>query len=103
MATNILNMTAVINRKRYDAAKADVLADNHYWDGSNFERSGRNTYLLRGHGAGAYFAVHTTLWQGERDRIEPLTTEQAIDLWERLQEQHVAFEDAFPGAAITEA
>lgn len=49
----------VIDRTRYDVSKAILLASDCYWDGHNFERRGRNTFLYRTPG-GRYFTVHLT-------------------------------------------
>ena len=95
-------MQAVINRKRYNTDTATLLASDRYWDGSNWERRGRNTYLYRAPG-GSYFVHRTTQWQGERDNIEVLDQTAAADLYETLPEQELSFEDAFPGLAIEEA
>lgn len=84
----------VINGKRYDTNTATILASNEYWDGSNFERGGRNTHLYRSKG-GAYFVVYSSQWQGESTKLEPLTREEAIELYEELQEQYVGYEEAF--------
>jgi len=95
-------MKAVIGGVRYDTEKAQIIAHDCYWDGHNMERNGRNTYLYKTPN-GRYFAVHLTLWQGERDRIEPLTKDEAIYLYERLPEKEVEFEEAFPGEPVEEA
>jgi len=104
-------LTRVIERVRYDTAKAGIIAHNAFWDGSNWERSGRNTFLYRTKN-GRYFAVHQTCWQGETDRLEPLTQDAAIDLWESLPCHddgqggllgETSFEDAFPGVELEEA
>ena len=96
------DMTAVIERKRYSTKTAELLAGNDHWDGSNFERSGRNSFLYRTP-KGSYFAVHLTCWQGERDRIEPLTVDQAVEMYEGMTEHRVDIEAAFPGVQIEEA
>jgi len=95
-------MSAVIDRKRYSVADATEIASDHYWDGSNWERHGRNTFLYRTP-KGGYFSVTTTLWQGERDEIHPLTAEAAADLYEQLPEHAVEFEEAFPDIPIESA
>jgi hypothetical protein len=96
------NMRQIIGGKRYSTKDATVLASDAYWDGHNWERHGRNTYLCRTP-RGNYFAVHLTRWQGELDRIEALTTDQAQQLYEDLPEHEVEFEEAFPGAPLEDA
>ncbi|MEP0806736.1 MAG: hypothetical protein HRF47_14740 [Chloroflexota bacterium] len=87
-------MKQVIDGKLYDTEKAEVVASDRFWDGSNWERHGRNTYLYKTK-RGNFFAYHTTQWQGERNYIEALTIEQAKELYERLPEQDMDFEAAF--------
>ena len=87
-------MKQIINRKVYDTKTATLIASDRYWDGSNFERHGRNTYLYKTT-KGNFFSYHTTQWQGERDSIEALTVDQAKDLYEQLPEHDLSFEVAF--------
>jgi len=87
-------MQAIIDRKWYDTESATLVASDRYWDGSNHDRGGRNTYLYRTP-RGSFFQLHTTRWQGERDRIEPLTGEQAMDAYESLPERELSWEEAF--------
>lgn len=95
-------MEAIINKVRYRVADATLLAHDAYWDGNNMERNGRNTFLYRSP-RGRYFAVRLTMWQGERDYIEPLSEEEAYELYERLPEQEVSVEEAFPSVVVEPA
>ncbi len=96
-------MIQVIGGKRYNTETATLIASDAYWDGHNFERSGRNTFLFRT-AKGNYFIQVRTCWQGERDRLEPVSRNDAISLWENeLPEHEVGFEEAFPGVEIEEA
>lgn len=97
-----VKMKAVINGVRYDTEKAQIIAHDCYWDGHNMDRRGRNTYLYKTP-KGRYFATYLTLWQGERDILEPLTKDEAIYLYEQLPEKEVEFEEAFPGVEVEEA
>lgn len=93
------NMTQTIDRKRYSTATATLLCGDDRWDGHNFEKSGRQTFLYRTPG-GAYFIVGLTQWQGEADGITPQSEELAMQFHEWCQRYgnvRVAFEDAFPG------
>ena len=99
---NPIEITKVIDKVRYSTKGAECIASNAYWDGHNFERSGRNTFLYKTP-KDRYFAVHQTCWQGERDSLEPLTLDEAIEMWENLPEQDVEFEEAFPGVEVKEA
>jgi len=97
MSTNRLDpsgMTKIIDGKRYTVNTSTLLADNDYWDGNNFTKDGRNTFLYKTRG-GAYFRVDITCWQGERDTIEALTREEAMELYERLPEHYEDYEKAF--------
>lgn len=99
------SMKEVIGRKVYDTETASLIADDAWWDGHNFERSGRNTFLYKTP-KGGYFAVHLTCWQGEHDMIEPLTLDEAVELFENLARHDgnaVSFEEAFPGVKVEEA
>jgi len=98
-------MRAVIGRKVYDTTTAKLLTDDAWWDGHNFERHGRNTFLYRAP-KGGYFALRMTCWQGEKDRIEPLSLDEAVQLYEELHQsdsEALPFEEAFPGVEVVEA
>ncbi len=96
------SMTAVIGRMRFTTEGATLLAGDDYWDGHNHERRGRNTFLYRT-ANGNYFAVHQTCWQGEHDRLQPLSQDEAIGLFENLHVKRVEFEEAFPGVEVKKA
>lgn len=87
-------MKQIIDRKEYDTEKAQLVASNRFWDGSNFERNGRNTYLYKTP-KGNFFAHHTTQWQGERDTLEALTEDEAKTLYEDLPEHDMTYAEAF--------
>lgn len=40
-------MKQVISGIKYDTEKAVIIADDCYWDGHNWERNGRNTFLYK--------------------------------------------------------
>lgn len=95
--------TKIIGRKKYSVQTAARIASDAFWDGHNFERHGRNTFLYRTPN-GAYFTVTLTQWQGERDHLEPVTQEEAIQLYETtLTEHEVAYAGAFPGVEVQDA
>jgi len=89
-----LNMNEIVNGKRYRTSTALLIAGNDYWDGHNFERGGTNTFLLRTP-RGNYFLQHQTQWQGQQDRIEPVTVEEAKEWYERLTEHRAEYAEAF--------
>ena len=93
----------IIGRKRYSVATATLLAGDDYWDGHNFERSGRQAWLYRTP-RGAYFTVTRTQWQGEQDSLEPITEGDAFELFNGpLSEHRVEYGEAFPDVVIEDA
>jgi len=96
-------MSAVIERRRYNTETATLLAGDDYWDGHNYERHGRQTYLYRTP-QGRYFTANLTQWQGERNNLTPVTEDEAIKLYEgSLTEHRVEYEEAFPGVNVEDA
>jgi hypothetical protein len=95
-------MKETIGGKIYDTDTAQLIASDRYWDGSNFERGGRNThmYLTK---KGNYFLHTTTQWQGERDGIFPISAEEAMERWDSLPEKEVDWDTAFPHHPAEEA
>jgi len=98
---NPSNESRVVNGERYSVETSTLLAHDRYWDGHNFERHGRNTFLYKT-GGGAYFRLSLSLWSGERDDLVPLGREDAMELYEDLPEHEVAYEEAFD-AVVEEA
>ena len=97
------NFVRVVDRKRYSVATATLLASDTYWDGHNFERSGRNMWLYRTP-RGRYFTVTRTCWQGEQDSLTPCSEGEAIALYEcGLSEHELEYSEAFPGVTVEEA
>jgi hypothetical protein len=52
---------------------------------------------------GNYFAQFQSTWPGERDRLLPLSQDEAMRLYGELPKKKVGFEEAFPGLEIEEA
>jgi hypothetical protein len=93
----------IVGKKRYNVKTATLIASDAYWDGHNWERSGRNTFLYRTP-IGAYFTVNLTCWQGEQDTLLPIPLEEAIELYEGdLSEHEVKYSEAFPGVKVEDA
>ena len=82
-------MRKIITGRVYDTKTGKQIASNYYWDGRNYDRDGRNCYLYASP-HGAFFAHYTSRWDGEHDRIEPLTKEDAQELYDQLYEQDEA-------------
>ena len=97
------NFSRVVNRRRYSVKTATLLASDAYWDGHNWERRGRNTFLYRT-SKDAFFVVSLTQWQGEQDTLEPVTEGDAIELFEgALSEHDLSYQDAFPNVTVEDA
>jgi hypothetical protein len=92
----------IIDRKRYSTSTAKELASDAYWDGHNWERKGRNAFLMVTP-KGNYFMVRMTQWQGERDTMEALSRDEAMGAYESLPEHAVTWEEAFPGTPLEDA
>ena len=86
-------MQQIIEGIRYNTDNATLIADDHYWDGQNMDRHGRNRYLYRSP-KGRYFLHLTTRWQGEEDHITPLTPDDAKTHYEQLGSTHLTYEQA---------
>ena len=97
-------MKRIIDRKLYDTDAAVEIASDSYWDGSNLDRGGCNTYLYRTEN-GAYFVKTTSMWEGEHDDLYPVTRDSAIDLYEGQlrHDQSESFDKAFPGVEVVDA
>lgn len=94
---------AIVDRTRYDVRKAELVAGDDYWDGHNYERHGRNTWLYKTP-RGRYFTVTRTQWAGEFDTLRPVTLDDAIALYEdALTERRLSYAEAFPGVQVEEA
>lgn len=97
------DMVKIVDQKRYSTKTATLIASDAYWDGHNFERRGRNTFLYKTPN-GAFFKVMLTQWQGERDTLDPIDQTEAIELYEGpLTEHEVSYEEAFPGVKVVDA
>ena len=93
----------IVDRKRYSTKSATLLANDAYWDGHNFERQGRNTFLYRTP-RGAFFTVTLTQWQGEQDGLYPITEGEAVELYEGALSEHVIeYQEAFPNVTVEDA
>ena len=87
-------MKQIINGLKYDTEVADLVASNRYWDGQNWSRDGRNTYLYKTMN-GRYFLLHTSQWQGERNHIEPVGLNKAKHYYEEMPEHTMSYAEAF--------
>jgi len=87
-------MKQIINGKQYNTETAILVASNNYWDGHNWERGGRNTFLYKTK-KGNFFLYYATLWQGERDYIEPISTNEAKYYYENLPEHPIKYKEVF--------
>ena len=95
-------MIEVVAGKRYRTEAAQLLASDSYFDGSSYERAGRNTFLFRTPN-GNYFMQHQTTWERERDCLTPLARDEAVRIFTELPAKKVDFEEAFPGIKVEDA
>ena len=96
------NMSKVVNGKRYSTETATVIASDDYFDGYNYERNGRNTFLMRTP-HGRYFKIRVSNWDGELSDLRPLCEKDAIKLYEDLPKCNCEYEAAFPDQKVEEA
>jgi len=87
-------MEQIVNGLRYNTEKADLIAHDRYFDGSGWDRNGQNAYLYKTKN-GRYFLLHTTRWGGERDRIEPVSLDEARQYYEDLSDHEMRYAEAF--------
>ena len=57
-------MEQIIDGKRYDTETATLVTSDYYWDGSNHDRHGRNTFLYKT--SKGNFSLHHTVGRGEK-------------------------------------
>ncbi len=88
--------------KQYRTDTATLVAHDAYWNGHQFEQSGRNTFLFRTPN-GNFFAQYQTLLPGEIDKITPLETSEALQLYQSLRKKEVPFRVVFPHIRAEEA
>ena len=96
------DMSKVVDGKRYNTETAIILASDDYFDGYNYERNGRNTFLFRTP-HGRYFKVKVSQWQGELNELVPIDENEAIKLYEELEKHTCEYENAFPDKKVEEA
>lgn len=89
-----LEIVQIIDGIEYDTRKAEVVASDEYWDGSNFERRGRNEHLYKTKN-GRFFVGFSTQWIGELDDIKAVSKEEAAAIYENLPEHEMSYEEAF--------
>jgi len=67
----------MVDRVIYDTAAADALSNSFFTDGVNeFNDDGKASELYMDR-SGRYFLAEYTSWEGEKDRIEPVSGERA--------------------------
>lgn len=87
-------MKKIIDGKSYNTETATMIAGNDWWDGSNFDRFGRNMFLYKTK-KGNFFLEHVSRWQGERDCLELISTSDAKKYFAQLSEHRVEWDVAF--------
>ena len=87
-------LAEIVGGRLYSVAVSTLLADDAYWDGKNWERSGRNRFLYKT-AKGNYFVVLRTQKDGGMDEILPLEMDEAMLWYERLAEKRADYRTAF--------
>ena len=95
-------MNIVVNGKRYRTDAATLIASDAFWDGRNWERKGRNTFLYKTE-KGNYFAQYQSKRRGEYDFLKPVTVDEAVQLYSNLPVKERDFSYAFPDITIEDA
>jgi hypothetical protein len=96
-------IAGVVDDICYDTSTATLLAGDDYWDGHNYERRGYNTFLYRTP-QGQYFTVTQVMEDDEEDYPEPVTEDEAVELYEDDLPNHwVPYEEAFPNVEVEDA
>lgn len=93
----------IVNGKRYDTEKSDLLAGDDYWDGRNWERHGTNSFLYRTKRNRYFRVIHGEQGLGNRGRLEILTKDEAVTWFTRLSNRRMSLHEAFPGIEVEEA
>lgn len=89
----------IVNLKRYSVGNATLLASDDISHGLNDKGNGHYLYRTAKNN---YFIV--TMRPESYDLLEPVTLDQAINLYEFELSRHITpFEAAFPGVEIEEA
>ncbi len=78
-----VKMAAVVDGHLCDTDGATLLAHDAYWYGYNFERPGRGTFLFRS-ADGQFFVQERSAWPLDGDRLEPLSAQAAMRLYDDL-------------------
>ena len=87
-------MRQIINGKLYNTETAELLAHDEYWDGQNFHRDFRNTFLYKTK-KGNYFLYQWSAWRDEGSYLEPIGPDVAKRAYQRLPVHEVEFQEAF--------
>jgi len=87
-------MRNLINGKIYDTDKSDVVATNDFSDGTNVHNRGRTSTLYRTK-KGQFFTLYETCWQGEQNSIEPISSQEAQEIYSDMYDQKMTIEEAF--------
>ena len=98
-------MCKVINGKRYDTEKSEMIAGDDWWDGHNHERGGTQCFLYRTK-KGNFFFQHMSQWQNSAGIwLEPCSKDEAISFWQDCDRHGEAsdWETSFPGMEVEDA
>ena len=94
-------MRNLIDGRIYDTEKSDMVATNGYSAGSNKHNDGRSSTLYKTK-KGQFFTHYSTCWQGECDSLDPVSNNQAQEIYAGMYRREMEIEEAF-GDEIEEA
>ncbi len=89
-----LKISQIIDGKSYSTYNARLLASNEFWDGRNWKPRVKGKYLYKTP-KGNYFVLHTTQTLEEDDFIEPITPDEAKQVFERLPNHEAIYDAVF--------
>lgn len=75
-------LTRIVDGKKYSVESSQYICGDDYWDGSNWERGGRNRHLYRT-AKGAFFFAVCSQWAGEPcESVVPCSEAEAAEFAE---------------------
>ncbi|QNE38966.1 hypothetical protein F1C16_05065 [Hymenobacter sp. NBH84] len=87
-------MKKVIGGKLYNTATATLVAGDDAWNGQTYGSDFSKDYLYKTQ-KGNFFLYHTTRMQGETEYIKPVTKEEAMEIFEEMDNQRLEYAEAF--------
>ena len=95
-------MSAIINRKRYSTKNATLLASENGWNIHDTARDRHCRHLYRTN-KGSYFVQYLSAYENEQSYLQPVSFDEALQLYGQASKRYVKLEDAFPCIEIEDA